>query len=143
MKTVRAIDVLDYYDGVEIFKARDERGENYLGLRIDTSGDHDRYAVVGVRPERLREFCSGKLDLRELMLETPKGEWYVTVASMAFGQPMPLKLQDTPLEQADVLPSPGFTLDADLHNDRSIGECRSSDDESGVEASGIAPAQLP
>lgn len=143
MKTIRATDVLDYYDGIEIFAACDERGEDYLGLRIDTSGDHDRYAVVAVRSKRLREFCSGKLELRELMLEAPKGEWYVTVASVAFGQPMPLKLQDTPLEQANVLPSPGFTLDAELPDDRSIGECRSSDDESGVEASGIAPAQLP
>ena len=143
MKTIRATDVLDYYDGIEIFAARDERGEDYLGLRIDTSGDHDRYAVVAVRSKRLREFCSGKLDLRDLMLEAPKGEWYVTVASMAFGQPMPLKLQDKPLEQADVLPSPGFTLDTDLPDDSPIGQCRSSDDESGVEASGIAPAQSP
>ena len=143
MKTVRAFNVLDYYDGIEIFAARDERGEHYLGSRIDTSGDHDRYAVVAVRSERLREFCSGKLDLRELMLEAPKGEWYVTVASMAFGQPMPLELQDTLLKQADVLPSPGFTLDAELPNDRPIGECFLSEDEGGVEAFGIAPAQFP
>ena len=111
MKTIRATEILDYYDGIEIFAGLDEVGSNYLGLRIDTSGDHDRYAVVGVRPESLRAFRSGALDLRNLMLETPGSEWYVTVADMEYGEQMHIEPQGTPLEQSEYLPLPGFTLD--------------------------------
>ena len=122
MKTIQATEVLDYYDGIEIFAGRDAIGGDYLGLRIDISGEYDRYAVVGVRPERLREFRAGALDLRDLLLETPGGEWYVTVADMSYGEPMCLEQQDMPLEQSEFLPLPGFTLDDAQMDDRRLIE---------------------
>ena len=111
-KTIRATEILDYYDGIEIFAGRDEIGGSYLGVRDDISGEHDSYVVVGVRPERLREFRSGVLDLRDLMLDAPSGEWFTVLADMAYGEPMPLVRKETPLEKSDILPLPGFTLDA-------------------------------
>ena len=111
MKTIRATEILDYYDGIEIFAGRDEIGGSYLGVRNDVSGDHDCYVVVGVRPERLREFRSGVLDLRDLMLDAPGGEWFTVLADMDYGDPMSLVRQETPMEKADILPLSGFTLD--------------------------------
>lgn len=122
MKTIKATEILDYYDGIEIFAGRDTTGGDYLGMRVDTSGDYDRYVVVGTRPERLRQFRSGALDLRDLLLETPDGEWYVTLADVSYGEPMSLELQDTPLAQSEFLPSPGFTLDGLQPDDRVLKE---------------------
>ena len=122
MKTIQATEILEYYDGIEIFAGRDAIGGNYLGMRVDISGDYDRYVVVGTRPDRLRQFRSGALDLRELLLETPGGEWYLTLADMSYGEPMRLELQDSPLEQSDFLPSPGFTLDDPQLDDRVLKE---------------------
>ena len=78
MKTVKLTEVLDYYDGIQIFTARDPIGGHYVCDMIDTVGDFDRYAVVGVRPERLADFRAGRVGLRTLLLESPDGEWYIT-----------------------------------------------------------------
>ena len=87
MKTIKATEILDYYDGVEIFAGIDEVGGSYLGVRHDISGDHDSYVVVGVRPERLREFRSGVLDLRDLMLDAPGGEWFTCTRQVGTARP--------------------------------------------------------
>ena len=55
-KTVKLTEILDYYDGIQLFAARDPIGGHYVCDMIDTAGDFDRYVVVGVRPERLDEF---------------------------------------------------------------------------------------
>ena len=122
MKTIQATEILDYYDGIEIFAGRDAIGGDYLGMRVDTSGDYDRYVVVGTRPERLRQFRSGALDLRDLLLETPGGEWYLTLADASYGEPMRLELQDTPLAESKFLPSPGFTLEDMQPDDHALKE---------------------
>ena len=111
MRTIRATEILEYYDGIEIFSGVDEAGCKYLGLRSESAGDHDRYMVVEVRPERLREFRHCTLDLRDLMLESPAGAWYMTTADMDFGEPMALEAQKTPLRQSEFLPPADFTLD--------------------------------
>ena len=80
MKTVKLIEVLDYYDGIQLFAARDPIGGHYVCDMIDTVGDFDRHLVVGVLPERLDDFRIGKVDLRILLLEAPDGEWCITVA---------------------------------------------------------------
>ena len=53
MKTVKLTGILDYYDGIQLFAARDPIGGHYVCDMIDTVGDFDRYLVVGVRPDRL------------------------------------------------------------------------------------------
>ena len=122
MKNIHPTEILDYYDGIEIFAGLDEIGGSYLGVRCEVSGEHDRYVVVGVRPERLREFRSGVLDLRDLMLDTPGGDWYITLANMAYGDTMQLEPQSMPLEQSGLLPLAGFTLNDLQLDDRVLRE---------------------
>ena len=110
MKTIKATEALDYYDGIEIFSGVDEVGRKYLGLRSEAAGDYDRYMVVAVIPEQLHKFRRGMLDLRELMLDSPDGAWYMITADMEFGEPMPLEAQSAPLHKSKFLPMPGFTL---------------------------------
>lgn len=104
MKTIQLTEILDYYDGILLFAACDPIGGNYLGEAIDTVGDHDRYAVVGVRPGRMADFRAGRVDLRTLMLEAPGGEWYITVDDGAADDPLVLEPQHKPLEENDYLP---------------------------------------
>ena len=111
MKTIHPTDVLAYYDGVQVFAGRDSIGGNYVGMLVDVVGDYDRYVVTGAKPERLRQFRSGMLDLRTLLLEAPDGEWYLTFADGEYGDPLTLDPQYGHLEQTDFLPEPGFLLD--------------------------------
>lgn len=73
-------------------------------------GDLDRYMVVGVRPERLEDFRSGRVDLRSLLLEAPDGEWYITTPDGTIEDPLALVPQRKPLAATDYLPDEGFFL---------------------------------
>ena len=111
MKTIKLTEILEYYDGIQIFTAQDPIGGHYVGEMIDTVGDFDRYAVVGVRPERLDDLRSGRVDLRTLLLEAPEGEWYITTPEGTVDDPLTLEPQQTPLVETDYLPEAGYFLD--------------------------------
>ena len=117
MKTVKLTEILEYYDGIQIFAAQDPIGGQYVGEMIDTVGDFDRYAVVGVRPERLDDLRSGRVDLRTLLLESPGGEWYITTANGTIDDPLALEPQQTPLAETDYLPEAGYFLDDEPSDD--------------------------
>ena len=108
MKTVKLAEVLEYYDGILLFTAQDPIGGNYICEAVDTVGDFDRYAVVGVRPERLEDFRAGRVDLRTLMLEAPEGEWYITIADGTTDDPLKLEPQHVPLTETEYLPGEGY-----------------------------------
>lgn len=110
MRTIRDIKTLLYYDGVQVFEARDLIGGHYVGVMIGTKDSTDRYLVAGATPEALRRFRLGKLDLRSLLLESPDDEWYLTQVMDDFEQPLPLEKQNVGLANADFLPAPGFVL---------------------------------
>lgn len=112
MKTIKLTEILDYYDGIEVFAAQDASGGHYIALAIDTVGGCGRYVVTGAFPERLQQFCCGVLDLRTLLLEAPGGEWYITVADGTIDDPLALERQVGSLaEREEFLPEPGFILD--------------------------------
>ena len=124
MKTIQPTDTLVYYDGVNVFEGRDPIGGHYVGMIVGTAGDFDRYLVVGAPPERLRQFRSGMLDLRTLLLGAPGGDWYMTLANSVHGEPLVLEPQNTPLVDTDFLPNEGFVLDDVPADDRTLFEAR-------------------
>ncbi len=117
MKTVKITEILEYYDGIQIFAARDSIGGHYIGDMIDTVGDSDRYAVVGVSPERLADFQAGQVDLRTLLLESPNGEWYITVPGGTIEDPLVLEHQHKPLSETGHLPQDGYFLEPEEPRD--------------------------
>lgn len=80
---------------------------------IDGGEDTDRYLVTGVAPGRLRQFRSGDLDLRTLLLEAGREGWYFADASDDLRRPLELVEQEGPLEGKEFLPDAGFTLNPD------------------------------
>ena len=102
--------ILDYYDGVQIFAAKDAEGGDYVGLFVGIVDKRDRYLVTAVRPERLRQLCDGKLDLLTLLLESPGGAWYLTDDDGEAGD-FSLKPQSGPLtDHPEFLPQPDLFL---------------------------------
>ena len=102
--------ILDYYDGVQIFSAKDAAGGDYVGVFVGIVDKTDRYMVTAARPERLRQLLDGKLDLLTLLLESPGGEWYLTDDDGEAGA-LILKPQSGPLTDHDeFLPLPDLFL---------------------------------
>ena len=109
MKTIYPTAILDYYDGVLAFEARDDIGGHYIGTAVKPEGGYDRYLVTGARPERLRQFRNGDLDLRTLLLEAPGGEWYITLTNTSLADTLALEPQAGNIADAgELLPLDGL-----------------------------------
>ena len=108
MKTIKHTSTLFYYDGPQVFEARDEIGGHYIGVMVPPDTDEDRFIVTGVSPERLRQFRTGGVDLRTLLLDRGE-EWFLTY-SLGLEHPLTLLPQRHSLEETDFLPEPGFLL---------------------------------
>ena len=109
-KTIRPAKVLDYYDGVLVFTAKDAAGGQYIGSIIDSDDGIDRYLVKGAAPERINDLEEGRIDLRRLLLESPSAPWYLTYDGKAPDQPLELHPQDGPLAAANFLPADGYFI---------------------------------
>lgn len=120
MKTVTPNTILDYYDGVQIFTARDEIGGHYIGTMVGTEGDYGRYLVTGVSPSNLHLFRCGEMDLRSLLLASPIYERFITVASGKFSEPLRLTSVQEALEQSSLLPEDGFFLEEEPIQDELV-----------------------
>jgi hypothetical protein len=121
MKTINYKSTLFYYDGPQIFEARDNIGGNYIALMVDDS----RYLAVGVAPEKLREFRNGSIDLRTLILSGVSGGWYIADTSAGFTSPIKLELQEGNLAETDFLPDDGFVLHDRPTEETALQEARS------------------
>ena len=124
MHEIYQTDVIWYHNGIEVFSARDPVGGSYVGVIAEEKEFFDRYLVVGVCPEKLRQFRVGLLDLRTLVLETPLQEWYLADTSGPFGVKMPLVRQDCPLPDSPFLPPPDFVLKNPPVNNVALEEAR-------------------
>ena len=109
VKTVIYSTMLDYCDGPLLFEARDTIGGHYLAMAAELPERKDGYVVVGVAPDRLRQFRAGLIDLRLLVEEAGEDEWYLTEAR-DLTEPFALNRQQRPLSQSEFLPDEGYIL---------------------------------
>lgn len=110
MKTIRHTNTLFYYDGPQIFEARDASGGHYMAVAVESETAPDRNLVAEVSPERLRQFRSGALDLKSLLAEDGEAEWYLATVEAGLDQPLALETQTIPLMKSGLLPDPGFVM---------------------------------
>lgn len=110
MKTIRHTTTLFYYDGPQVFEARDAIGGHYIGVMVEPDNGKDRYLVAGIEPERLRNFRAGLLDLRGLLTERAIEEWFLAVAPSGLDEPLALQPAAGKLAESGFLPEPGFVL---------------------------------
>ena len=124
MKTVHHTQTLFYYDGPQVFEARDVIGGHYVAVMIEPENGHDRYLVAGVAPERLRQFRAGTLDLRSLLTQGGEGEWYLATVEAGLDQPLSLVAQSISLVDSGLLPDAGFVLHDSPATDVALQEAR-------------------
>lgn len=124
MKTVQPAATLYYYDGPQVLEARDAIGGHYVAVMVDQLEDHDRYLVTGVSPERLRQFRSGTIDLRTLLVDADADEWYLASAPLGPEQLMALEPQHTSLVESGLLPDEGFVLHDRPADELTLNEAR-------------------
>jgi len=110
MKMIRHTTTLFYYDGPQVFEARDAIGGHYVAVMVDPGKGQDQYLVAGVAPERLRQFRTGMLDLRSLLAEAGQEEWYLATMTAGQYQALAIVPQHTRLQESGFLPEEGFVL---------------------------------
>lgn len=110
MKTIRHTTTLFYYDGPQVFEARDAIGGHYVGVMVEPQDGKDRYLVAGVEPERLRQFRAGLLDLRNLLIERVIADWFLASAPAGLSEPLALEMGEGSLAESTFLPDAGFVL---------------------------------
>jgi hypothetical protein len=125
MKTIRHKTTLFYYDGPQVIEARDAIGGHYLAVMTNDQEDGDRYLVVGIAPEQLRQFREGSRELRSLLIESGREEWYLGKMTAGLEEPMVLDLQHGSLPESDLLPDDGFVLHDRPAEDLALKEARS------------------
>ena len=120
MKSIRYESTLFYYDGPQVFEARDAIGGHYVAVMVGpelhaetagpSDGRSDRFLVAGVAPERLRQFRAGAIDLRSLLVGSEDDERYVATARNGVEIALELERLTTPLIESGHLPDEGFLL---------------------------------
>ena len=121
MKSIRHTNTLFYYDGPQVFEARDAIGGHYVAVMVgpephsetaaaQSAGLGDRYLVAGVAPERLRQFRAGTIDLRSLLVGSDEDERYVATAGSGVENALAIERLTTPLIESGYLPDEGFLL---------------------------------
>jgi hypothetical protein len=110
MKTINYHKTLFYYDGPQIIEGRDSIGGHYIAVMLNAEGQNDRYMVIGVEPEKLRQFRSGTLDLRRLLDNGDQDNWYTTTVKSGLQKPLELEPQQIKLSESGLLPDDGFVL---------------------------------
>lgn len=124
MKTIQYTKTLFYYDGPQIFEGRDSIGGHYIAVMLESEGDSGRYMVVGVAPEKLRQFRAGALDLRSLLEVREQDDWYITTVSTGLDAPLGLEPQHIDLVQSGFLPAEGFVLHTHPSQELALKEAR-------------------
>ena len=113
---------LDYYDGVQLFEARDPIGRNYVAALVDVGGVFDRYLVVSCEPEELRKLRTGVTDLRSLMERYARHGWYFAdVANIS--EPFSVIPQEGSVIPDEFLPGSGLFLEEALLDDDLTSPC--------------------
>ena len=124
MKHIRHTSTLFYYDGPQVFEARDAIGGHYIAVLAPSNGRDDRYLVAGVDPERLRQFRSGVLDLRSLLVESDEEVRYLATAEHGLDHPLTLERLPGSLVDDGLLPDSDFVLHDRPADDYALVEAR-------------------
>ena len=125
MKQIRCTSTLFYYDGPQVLEARDGIGGHYVAVLAPAGGGAaERYLVAGVAPERLRQFRSGELDLRSLLLGSEAEARYLATAESSLDRPLLVDRLSGPLVDSELLPDAGFFLHDGPADDFVLREAR-------------------
>jgi hypothetical protein len=103
-------ETLVYYDGPQLFLARDQVNAQYLCLLVDDSNEFSKFLCVLISSARLDDFYRKEIDLRKIYENPENGEWFyaeITENIQRDYQLVPVSFDNLPKEW---LPESGFIL---------------------------------
>ncbi|MFR8081356.1 MAG: DUF6575 domain-containing protein [Odoribacter splanchnicus] len=111
--------ILEYYDVPQLFIGKDIIGTRYLCLLVNSDEEY-KYITIQISKERLSDFISGKLDLREIFIHPEFGGEYfiITLINQNF---VLSNFNDNTLGE-DMLPEEGYYYDDEEENSSIIQE---------------------
>lgn len=124
MRQVRYRETLVYYDGIQVFQARDSIGGHYIAVGIPPAGSRDRFLLAGVAPGALTRFREGESDLRSLLLDGAEEDWSLAEFSDSLEEPLRLEPGTGPLGTSPWLPDPGLRLHLPASDDEVVRRAR-------------------
>jgi len=107
-RTIRHAETLLYYDGPQLFLARDQVNAQYLCLLVEDTNEFNKFLCVPISFERLDNFYREQIDLRKIYEEPESNElFYAEIKENVQGdyQLVPMSFDRLPKEW---LPEPGF-----------------------------------
>ena len=106
---IRYTRTIVYYDGILLFEAEDPIGGTYLASHVEPVPRGERYLVVGCRPDDLRLFRHGAIELRSLLQESAEYGWYLADLTNT-ERPMAIRDQGYEIIPEKYLPGDGITI---------------------------------
>ena len=79
--TIYLKEILLYYDTPQLFVARDSVGTNYLCMLVEQNEEFDNFVCVQVSNQKLDNFCSGHIDLKNIFIAPEINRFYQTKVS--------------------------------------------------------------
>ena len=123
MRRIHYTGTLFYYDGPQIFEARDAIGGHYVAVMIPPQNRKERYLVAGVAPEQLRQFRQGSVDLRTLIMNSDEDERYLTTVTADLTD-LSLAPLNVSLSESGFLPGSGLVIHGYEAEDLVLNEAR-------------------
>lgn len=110
MKTIKHFRTLFYYDGPQVFEARDDDGGIYVGLMVEPDAAGERFLLQRISPENMERLQVGALDLRSALLEPAFPQCNLATVPDGFQKPLLLGPALNLKDADEFLPEPGFLL---------------------------------
>lgn len=123
MKTAALLTTLVFYDGPELFIAKDKFGTHYLSLAVPEA-DRVLYVSVPLTYDDLGAVLDGSAQLRDLMRRNADDGWYISDPLVEGFQRFTLSLREGTMPLA-FLPDPGFDLSSWLPEPSELAELAS------------------
>jgi hypothetical protein len=121
MKIIKIIEILIYYDGVELFLAEDELDMKYICLHTE-SQELDTFLCAPISRRRLNEFYNGEIDLRSIY-ESPELNTLYTIKTDGLSEEeFELFLLNTGSVSEQWLPEPGFIFNKSISDETIVNE---------------------
>jgi len=111
MKELKLVRILDFYDEIQLFTAKDAVGCMYLCQLYESTADGSDYLCVAISQDRLDSFLKGILDLREALTQPEiSDQYYKVVMKKDVIQAFDLAKNDV---QESMLPEEGYFFEPD------------------------------
>lgn len=120
MRTARLQSVIVFYDGPEIFIAKDEYGTSYLCVAVPTASG-TRYASIPIKNKDIHDLASGEVLLHSLMKNNSRDGWCLSDPLNESFERFTLQWQNTSIPD-EYVPDEDFSIADWLGDSSEISE---------------------